>query len=247
MLFTHHQPKPMTQVDILAGGSGALKLANVELGLALADDEIDYLVASFEELQRNPSDAELMMFAQANSEHCSHKIFNASWTMDGVEQTNSLFGMIRNTNKLGGENVLSAYSDNAAVVAGTEGGRFYPDPISKEYGYSQEPVHLLMKVETHNHPTAIAPYSGAGTGSGGEIRDEGAVGRGSKPKVGLVGFTVSNLTDSRLCAALGNDYGKPGRIVSALDIMTEGPHRWCGLSIMNLVAPISAATLEPLR
>jgi len=184
MLFTHHQPKPMTQVDILAGGSGALKLANVELGLALADDEIDYLVASFEELQRNPSDAELMMFAQANSEHCRHKIFNASWTVDGVEEENSLFGMIRNTNKLGGENVLSAYSDNAAVVAGTEGGRFYPDPISKEYGYSQEPVHLLMKVETHNHPTAIAPYSGAGTGSGGEIRDEGAVGRGSKPKWG---------------------------------------------------------------
>ena len=223
MLFTHHQPKPMTQVDILAGGSGALKLANVELGLALADDEIDYLVASFEELQRNPSDAELMMFAQANSEHCRHKIFNASWTVDGVEEENSLFGMIRNTNKLGGENVLSAYSDNAAVVAGTEGGRFYPDPISKEYGYSQEPVHLLMKVETHNHPTAIAPYSGAGTGSGGEIRDEGAVGRGSKPKVGLVGFTVSNLQIPNYIQPWEYDYGKPGRIVSALDIMTEGP------------------------
>ena len=223
MLFTHHQPKPMTQVDILAGGSGALKIANVELGLALADDEIDYLVASFEELQRNPSDAELMMFAQANSEHCRHKIFNASWTVDGVEEENSLFGMIRNTNKLGGENVLSAYSDNAAVVAGTAGGRFYPDPISKEYGYSQEPVHLLMKVETHNHPTAIAPYSGAGTGSGGEIRDEGAVGRGSKPKVGLVGFTVSNLQIPNYIQPWEYDYGKPGRIVSALDIMTEGP------------------------
>jgi phosphoribosylformylglycinamidine synthase len=223
MLFTHHQPKPMTQVDILAGGTGALRLANVELGLALADDEIDYLVASFEELQRNPSDAELMMFAQANSEHCRHKIFNASWTVDGVEEAHSLFGMIRNTNKLGGENVLSAYSDNAAVVAGTEGGRFYPDPITKEYGYSQEPVHLLMKVETHNHPTAIAPYSGAGTGSGGEIRDEGAVGRGSKPKVGLVGFTVSNLQIPNYMQPWETDYGKPGRIVSALDIMTEGP------------------------
>jgi phosphoribosylformylglycinamidine synthase len=150
-LFSHQQPAAMTQVDILAGGAPALKLANVELGLALAEDEIDYLVASFEELQRNPSDAELMMFAQANSEHCRHKIFNASWTIDGVDQPHSLFGMIRNTNNLGGENVLSAYSDNAAVVAGTEGGRFYPDPVSKEYGYSQEPVHLLMKVETHNH------------------------------------------------------------------------------------------------
>lgn len=222
-LFTHHQPKPVTQVDILAGGAGALKLANVELGLALADDEIDYLVASFEELQRNPSDAELMMFAQANSEHCRHKIFNASWTIDGVEQDHSLFGMIRNTNNVGGENVLSAYSDNAAVVAGTEAGRFYPDPDSKEYGYSQEPVHLLMKVETHNHPTAISPYSGAGTGSGGEIRDEGAVGRGSKPKVGLVGFTVSNLQIPNYMQPWEQDYGKPGRIVSALDIMTEGP------------------------
>ena len=222
-LFSHQQPAAMTQVDILAGGAPALKLANVELGLALAEDEIDYLVASFEELQRNPSDAELMMFAQANSEHCRHKIFNASWTIDGVDQPHSLFGMIRNTNNLGGENVLSAYSDNAAVVAGTEGGRFYPDPVSKEYGYSQEPVHLLMKVETHNHPTAISPYSGAGTGSGGEIRDEGAVGRGSKPKVGLVGFTVSNLQIPGYVQPWEQDYGKPDRIVSALDIMTDGP------------------------
>ena len=222
-LFTHHQPKPLTEVDILAGGVAALKLANVELGLALAEDEIDYLVASFEELQRNPSDTELMMFAQANSEHCRHKIFNASWTIDGVDQPNSLFGMIRNTNNLGGENVLSAYSDNAAVVVGSEGGRFYPDPVSKVYGYSHEPVHLLMKVETHNHPTAISPYSGAGTGSGGEIRDEGAVGRGSKPKVGLVGFTVSNLQIPDYVQPWEQDYGKPDRIVSALDIMTEGP------------------------
>jgi len=222
-LFTHHQPKPLTQVDILGGGAKALQLANVELGLALAEDEIDYLVASFEELQRNPSDTELMMFAQANSEHCRHKIFNASWTLDGVDQEHSLFGMIRNTNNLGGENVLSAYSDNAAVVTGSLGGRFYPDPETKEYGYSQEPVHLLMKVETHNHPTAISPYSGAGTGSGGEIRDEGAVGRGSKPKVGLVGFTVSNLQIPGYVQPWEQDYGKPERIVSALDIMTEGP------------------------
>lgn len=223
LLFTHHQPRALAQVDTLAEGSSALKLANVELGLALADDEIDYLVASFEGLQRNPSDAELMMFAQANSEHCRHKIFNASWTVDGVDEEHSLFAMIRNTNSVNGENVLSAYSDNAAVVAGTEGGRFYPDPVSKEYGYSQEPVHLLMKVETHNHPTAIAPYSGAGTGSGGEIRDEGAVGRGSKPKVGMVGFTVSNLQIPDYIQPWESDYGKPGRIVSALDIMTEGP------------------------
>ena len=222
-LFVQHQPAPLTEVDIMSGGVEALKEANISLGLALADDEIEYLVASFQGLNRNPTDAELMMFAQANSEHCRHKIFNASWTLDGEDQPNSLFGMIRNTHKLGGENVLSAYSDNAAVVAGSTGGRFYPDPTSKEYGYSQEPVHLLMKVETHNHPTAIAPFSGAGTGSGGEIRDEGAVGRGSKPKVGLVGFTVSNLQIPNYTQPWEEDYGKPERIVSALDIMIEGP------------------------
>jgi len=222
-LFVQHQPAPLTEVDILAGGVEALKEANILLGLALADDEIEYLVSSFQGLERNPTDAELMMFAQANSEHCRHKIFNASWTLDGEDQANSLFAMIRNTHQLGGENVLSAYSDNAAVVAGSTGGRFYPDPSSKEYGYSQEPVHLLMKVETHNHPTAIAPFSGAGTGSGGEIRDEGAVGRGSKPKVGLVGFTVSNLQIPNYTQPWEEDYGKPDRIVSALDIMIEGP------------------------
>ena len=185
-LFSQKPPSPLTQVDILNGGVDALSQANISLGLALADDEVEYLVDNFTALQRNPSDAELMMFAQANSEHCRHKIFNASWTIDGVAQDHSLFGMIRNTNAVGGENVLSAYSDNAAVVKGSLGGRFYPDPVTRRYGYSQEPVHLLMKVETHNHPTAIAPFSGAGTGSGGEIRDEGAVGRGSKPKVCLL-------------------------------------------------------------
>jgi phosphoribosylformylglycinamidine synthase len=222
-LFSQHQPAPLTAVDILGGGVSALEEANVSLGLALAEDEIQYLVASFKGLERNPTDTELMMFAQANSEHCRHKIFNASWTLDGEDQANSLFAMIRNTHQLGGENVLSAYSDNAAVVAGTVGGRFYPDPQTKEYGYSTEPVHLLMKVETHNHPTAIAPFSGAGTGSGGEIRDEGAVGRGSKPKVGLVGFTVSNLQIPNYIQPWEEDYGKPERIVSALDIMIEGP------------------------
>ena len=222
-LFSHDLPTPLSLVDVVNGGSNALKVANVSLGLALADDEIDYLVANFVDLGRNPSDAELMMFAQANSEHCRHKIFNASWTIDGIEQQHSLFGMIRNTNAVNGDNVLSAYSDNAAVVVGTSGGRFYPDPVTRHYGYSHEPVHLLMKVETHNHPTAIAPYAGAGTGSGGEIRDEGAVGRGSKPKVGLVGFTVSNLQIPDFIQPWEQDYGKPDRIVSALDIMIEGP------------------------
>ena len=222
-LFSHDLPTPLSLVDVVSGGQTALKTANVSLGLALADDEIDYLVANFIDLQRNPSDAELMMFAQANSEHCRHKIFNASWTVDGVDQQHSLFDMIRNTNSVNGDNVLSAYSDNAAVVVGTSGGRFYPDPVTRNYGYSQEPVHLLMKVETHNHPTAIAPYAGAGTGSGGEIRDEGAVGRGSKPKVGLVGFTVSNLQIPGFVQPWEQDYGKPDRIVSALDIMVEGP------------------------
>jgi phosphoribosylformylglycinamidine synthase len=223
VLFEHEQPAPMTSVDILAGGRAALVTANTELGLALADDEIDYLVASFTELDRNPTDVELMMFAQANSEHCRHKIFNASWTIDGVEQDKSLFKMIRNTNEVGGENVLSAYSDNAAVVVGHKTDRFYPDPETTSYRYNNEDVHLLMKVETHNHPTAIAPFSGAGTGSGGEIRDEGAVGRGSKPKVGLTGFTVSNLQIPEYIQPWEQDYGKPDRIVTALDIMTEGP------------------------
>ncbi len=222
-LFRHEQPEALTTVDILAGGRVALVAANVDLGLALADDEIDYLVDSFVELGRNPSDVELMMFAQANSEHCRHKIFNASWTIDGVEQPWSLFNMIKNTNELGGDNVLSAYSDNAAVVAGSWGGRFYPDPETASYCYQQEDIHLLMKVETHNHPTAIAPFPGAGTGSGGEIRDEGAVGKGSKPKVGLTGFSVSNLQIDGYQQPWEQDYGYPDRIVTALDIMIEGP------------------------
>ncbi len=222
-LFIQHQPEKQTTVDILSGGRDALLTANQTLGLALADDEIDYLVDSFQTLGRNPVDVELMMFAQANSEHCRHKIFNASWTLDGKDQDLSLFKMIKNTHELGGDNVLSAYSDNAAVINGATAGRFYPDANTKAYTYHNEPINMLMKVETHNHPTAISPFAGAGTGSGGEIRDEGAVGRGSKPKVGLTGFTVSNLQIPGFEQAWEVDYGKPDRIVNALDIMLEGP------------------------
>ncbi|MFT5576606.1 MAG: phosphoribosylformylglycinamidine synthase, partial [Bermanella sp.] len=222
-LFSEQSPARLCSVPVLTHGRDALVSANVGLGLALADDEIDYLHEAFQGLQRDPTDVELMMFAQANSEHCRHKIFNASWTIDGATQEHSLFNMIKNTYALGGENVLSAYSDNAAVVVGSEAGRFYPEAGSCEYRYHQEPIHLLMKVETHNHPTAIAPFSGAGTGSGGEIRDEGAVGQGSKPKVGLSGFSVSNLQLPGALQPWEEDYGKPGRIVSALDIMLAGP------------------------
>ncbi len=221
--FAAAEPAAMTTVDIVGEGRPALERANMTLGLALAEDEMDYLVDSFQGLQRNPSDVELMMFAQANSEHCRHKIFNASWTIDGLDQPHSLFGMIRNTYNLAGDNVLSAYSDNAAVVQGPKAYRFYPNPETGSYQASFEPVHMLMKVETHNHPTAIAPFPGAGTGSGGEIRDEGAVGRGSKPKVGLTGFSVSGLNLEQFPRPWDSDYGKPDRIVSALDIMIEGP------------------------
>ena len=222
-LFIEESPAPLTTVDILAGGRDALVTANTALGLALAEDEIDYLVDSFNDLGRNPTDVELMMFAQANSEHCRHKIFNASWDIDGEAQEKSLFAMIKNTNELGGENVLSAYKDNASVIVGAKAGRFFPNPESKQYGYNEEDIHILMKVETHNHPTAIAPHSGAATGSGGEIRDEGATGKGSKPKAGLTGFTVSNLNIPGFEQPWESNYGKPDRIVSALDIMIEGP------------------------
>ncbi len=223
ILFERAEPASMSVVDILQHGKGALEEANRQLGLALAEDEIDYLFDAFTKLGRNPNDVELMMFAQANSEHCRHKIFNASWTLDGQEKTRSLFSMIKNTYECGGENVLSAYADNASVVVGNTAGRFFPHPDTKEYAYTQEPIHMLMKVETHNHPTAIAPFPGAGTGAGGEIRDEGAVGKGSKPKVGLTGFTVSNLQIPNYVLPWEKDYGKPDRIVSALDIMVEGP------------------------
>ena len=222
-MFSHAQPKPMTSVDILAGGRDALAKANIDLGLALAEDEIDYLVKAFQGLKRNPNDIELMMFAQANSEHCRHKIFNASWDIDGQSQEKSLFGMIKNTYQMHNEGVLSAYKDNAAVIVGNVAGRFFPNPETRQYGAVQEPVHILMKVETHNHPTAIAPFPGASTGSGGEIRDEGATGRGAKPKAGLTGFTVSNLQIPGFEQPWEKPYGKPERIVNALDIMIEGP------------------------
>ncbi|MBA6410553.1 phosphoribosylformylglycinamidine synthase [Pseudoalteromonas sp. 5Ae-yellow] len=221
-LFRSDAPRQMSSVDILGGGREALAIANVEQGFALADDEIDYLVENFIKLGRNPNDIELFMFAQANSEHCRHKIFNADWTIDGKEQPKSLFKMIKNTFELNPENVLSAYKDNAAVMKGSKAGRFFPN-AQGEYAYHQEDIEILMKVETHNHPTAIAPFSGAATGSGGEIRDEGATGRGSKPKAGLVGFTVSNLRIPDYEQPWESDFGKPSRIVNALDIMTEGP------------------------
>ncbi|MEX2364988.1 MAG: phosphoribosylformylglycinamidine synthase, partial [Pseudohongiellaceae bacterium] len=223
LLFTSTVPTTMQCVDILAGGKGALEVANMEMGLALADDEIAYLADSFRELGRNPNDIELMMFAQANSEHCRHKMFNASWIIDGQQQEKSLFAMIRNTHAVSPDGVLSAYKDNAAVISGFCGERFFPAPGSRQYQYCQEPIHILMKVETHNHPTAIAPFPGAATGSGGEIRDEGATGLGAKPKAGLTGFSVSNLKIPGFIQPWESDYGKPAHIASALDIMLEGP------------------------
>lgn len=222
-LFMAAEPSPLASVDILGAGREALVVANSQLGLALADDEIDYLVENFATMGRNPTDVELMMFAQANSEHCRHKIFNADWVIDGQTKDHSLFGMIRNTHKQHPEGTLSAYHDNAAVIEGSDCGRFFPDPETGEYGYHQEPAHIMIKVETHNHPTAISPSPGAATGSGGEIRDEGATGRGGKPKAGLTGFSVSNLRIPGFEQPWETDHGKPGRIVSALDIMLEGP------------------------
>ncbi len=222
-LFEHHEPKPLARVDVIGGGRAALERANGNLGLALSDDEIEYLAESFAALGRNPTDVELMMFAQANSEHCRHKIFNADWTIDGARQDQTLFGMIRNTTERSPDAVLSAYKDNAAVIEGWDGRRLLPDPETGIYGEHEEPIHILMKVETHNHPTAIAPDPGAATGSGGEIRDEGATGQGAKPKAGLTGFSVSNLRIPGFEQPWERDHGKPDRIVSALDIMLEGP------------------------
>ena len=224
-IFDDFEPQPFECVDILANGKSALESANTTLGLALSSGEIDYLVDNFTKLKRNPTDVELMMFAQANSEHCRHKIFNADWTIDGVEQAKSLFAMIRNTYHQHPEGLLSVYSDNSAVMEGYEGERFYAAEDGK-YVSSSEHRAILMKVETHNHPTAIAPHPGAATGSGGEIRDEGATGQGSKPKVGLCGFSVSNLKIDGAQQPWEVEqikYGKPSQIASALDIMLEGP------------------------
>mgnify|MGYP000989306610 FL=1 len=222
-LFSHHQPGELATVDVLKGGVDTLAEANLALGLALSEDEIVYLVENFRKLERNPTDAELMMFAQANSEHCRHKIFNADWVIDGQVQPKTLFDMIRNTHKHAPDGVLSAYRDNASVIEGSRGHRLITEPQDHKYFYREEDIHVLMKVETHNHPTAISPYPGAATGSGGEIRDEGATGRGSKPKAGLTGFSVSNLKIPGFEQPWEVDHGKPDRIASALQIMLEGP------------------------
>ena len=243
-LFQELQAKPLAFVDLLTGGKAALAAANSELGLALSDDEIDYLVDAFTRAGRNPTDVELMMFAQANSEHCRHKIFNADWTIDGVAQDKSLFAMIKNTHQLAPRGTVVAYSDNSSIIEGADVMRFYARGADSgnEYQASEELTHILMKVETHNHPTAISPFPGASTGAGGEIRDEGATGRGAKPKAGLAGFTVSNLNlpqarqpwenaqdvtqpPAQRAAAQADAaaYGKPDRIASPLQIMIDGP------------------------
>ncbi|CAG0961099.1 partial Phosphoribosylformylglycinamidine synthase, partial [Rhodocyclaceae bacterium] len=221
-LFRHYAPQPLATVDVIGKGRAALAAANGEMGLALSEDEIDYLVDAFTKAGRNPTDVELMMFAQANSEHCRHKIFNADWVIDGETQAHSLFGMIRESHKVSPHGTVVAYSDNAAVLEGALAKRFHPG-AGGAYAYSEELTHYLAKVETHNHPTAISPFPGAATGSGGEIRDEGATGRGSKPKAGLCGFSVSNLNIPGYAQPWEQPYGKPGRIASALDIMIEGP------------------------
>ncbi|MDY6456959.1 phosphoribosylformylglycinamidine synthase [Acinetobacter faecalis] len=226
-LFSETEPKPLNSIDILGEGKAALVKANSEFGFALSDEEIDYLTDAFIKMGRNPHDIELMMFAQANSEHCRHKIFGSEWTIDGEKQPLSLFQMIKNTYKESPTDVLSAYKDNASVIVGFDTQRFYPklDAESGQhvYKYKSQAAHILMKVETHNHPTAIAPFAGAATGSGGEIRDEGATGRGGKPKAGLTGFTVSNLNIPGFEQPWEENYGKPSRMASPLQIMIDGP------------------------
>ncbi|HEZ6017005.1 TPA: phosphoribosylformylglycinamidine synthase [Neisseria meningitidis] len=223
-LFHHLESETFSTVDVLGGGKEALVKANTEMGLALSADEIDYLVENYQALQRNPSDVELMMFAQANSEHCRHKIFNADFILNGEKQPKSLFGMIRDTHNAHPEGTVVAYKDNSSVIEGAKIERFYPDAAENQgYRFHEEDTHIIMKVETHNHPTAIAPFAGAATGAGGEIRDEGATGKGSRPKAGLTGFTVSNLNIPDLKQPWEQAYGKPDHIASPLDIMIEGP------------------------
>ena len=223
-LFQAAKPKPVKTVDLSENAQQALSRVNKEWGLALSADEVSYLAQRYQQLGRSPSDIELMMFAQANSEHCRHKIFNADWIIDGKKQDKSLFAMIRNTYHHSPDGVLSAYSDNSSVIEGSaKGKRFFPDPKTGEYGVSEEAIHMIMKVETHNHPTAISPFPGAATGAGGEIRDEGATGTGSKPKAGLCGYSVSNLHIADYAMPWEINYGRPERIVSAQDIMLEAP------------------------
>jgi len=222
-LFAHHEPRPLSRIPVSLQAGAALKAADRELGLAISDDEVNYLVDAFSELGRDPTDAELMMFAQANSEHCRHKIFNAQWQIDDEISEQTLFGMIRNTHACSPHGVLSAYHDNSAVIAGPQGERFIVDPGSGVYSWQAESLPFQIKVETHNHPTAISPFPGAATGSGGEIRDEAATGRGARPKAGLTGFSVSHLEIPGLDFPWRANSGKPDRIASSLEIMIEGP------------------------
>lgn len=222
-LFTHTEPAPLEIIPVRQGGWQALAAANRRFGFALTDQEMHYLIEHFTGLDRDPSDVELMMFAQANSEHCRHKIFNASWVIEGKMQKVSLFDMIRHTHQQTPGGVLSAYHDNAAVMQGWRAARFFPDGQDQRYRYHEEDVHVLMKVETHNHPTAISPFPGAATGAGGEIRDEGATGRGAKPKAGLTGFSVSNLHIPDFVQPWEMEHGRPLHMASALTIMLEGP------------------------
>ena len=222
-LFAVHAPAPVAVIPLAKTGRAALVEANTELGLALSDGEIDYLLAGYADLDRDPTDVELMMFAQANSEHCRHKIFNARWTIDGEKQDKRLFGMIKSTTEMTPGGVISAYTDNAAVIAGWDGPRLMPAPRNREFTYVDEPIHIVMKVETHNHPTAISPFPGAATGAGGEIRDEGATGLGAKPKAGLSGFTVSHLRIPGYAQPWEDDFPHPDRIATPLEIMIEGP------------------------
>ena len=223
-LFAAHEDQSFDTVDVLGGGRAALEAADKNMGLALSSDEMDYLLENYRALNRNPSDVELMMFAQANSEHCRHKIFNADFILNGEKQPKSLFRMIRDTHEASPQGTVVAYKDNSSVIEGAEIERFYPNADnSQAYGFHKENTHIIMKVETHNHPTAIAPFAGAATGAGGEIRDEGATGRGSRPKAGLTGFTTSNLQVPGFRQPWEQDYGKPEHIASPLDIMTDGP------------------------
>jgi phosphoribosylformylglycinamidine synthase len=222
-LFEVHSPAPVTRISLADKGRDALLAANLELGLALNDDEIDYLMRSYGDLGRDPTDAELMMFAQANSEHCRHKIFNASWIIDGEQREERLFGMIKSTTEKTPQGVLSAYSDNSAVIEGSIGERLMPESDGRRFAYVEEPIHILMKVETHNHPTAISPFPGAATGSGGEIRDEGATGLGAKPKAGLSGFSVSHLRIPGYAQPWEDDFPHPERMATPLEIMMDGP------------------------
>ena len=222
-LFRKFDPAPLSTIDILSGGIEALEAANRQMGLALSQDETSYLAESFNILGRNPTDVELMMFAQANSEHCRHKIFNADWVIDGQTQSRTLFSMIRHTHVMNPQGTVLAYSDNSAIMEGSRMSRFFPGKDGA-YRHENQLTHILMKVETHNHPTAISPYAGAATGAGGEIRDEGATGCGSKPKAGLTGFSVSNLNIPGFAQPWeSSDYGRPGHIASPLQIMLEGP------------------------